>query len=273
MHGRTLRVVLAIAVGLSLSLVSTAAVAGPNPVPKATGSVALGTPMQYVSFNAFDYGAIGDRGEVRYTNFDYAAAGTGVWNILGTYQITFSRGGDFAHTMTIDSITPIAPDATRFTGYGFFTPDPTNANFFFTVQGKVVGSDISFDFRYAYLGAPVVHVTGTIAPDGSMFGLADDGDITLMTWATPPASVHEVLSYSAAVTCAVVGGTNAVFVFQIPPGFPGLSGLNILAVVHDRGTPGINGDTWAHGLANDPDSCTGSAGNYPVTGGNLVVHS
>ena len=273
MQRQTLRVMLAVLAVVSLSLVSTTAVAGPNPVPKATGSVALDNPMQYISFNAFDFGLTGDRGQVRYTNFGYAATGTGVWNILGTYQITFVRAGSFPRTMTIDSITPIAPDATRFSGHGYFTPAPANEDFFFTVEGKVVGSNISFDFQYAYAGAPVVHVVGTIAPDGSMSGTADDGDITLMTWSTPPGSVVEVLSYSAAVTCAVVAGIDASFVFQIPSGFPGLSGYYVLAKVHDGGTPGTNGDTYGHGVVGGPDACAGGVGNYPITGGNLVVHS
>jgi hypothetical protein len=272
MHRRTLRVVLAIAVGLSLSLVSTAAVAGPNPVPKATGSIGMTAPMQYVSFNAFDYGTTGDRGHIRYANFEYFAAGTGVWNILGTYQITFSRYGDYPHTMIVDAITPLSPRSTMFTGYGFFTPDPTNTDFYFTVQGIVVGSDIWFDFQYAYDGAPLTHVAGDIAPDGSMSGSADDGDITPMSWVTPPGSVHEVLSYEADVNCAVVAGTDASFVFQIPTGFPGLSGLYVLATVHDGGSPGTAGDTWGHGVVLGPTSCTGAVGNYVITSGNLVVH-
>ena len=95
---------------------------------------------------------------------------------------------------------------------------------------------------------------------------------TPLTWSTPAGSAHEVLSYTASVTCADVSSSasTATFGFTIPAGFPGLSGLNIVAKVHDGGTPGTNGDTWAHGVANDP--CEGPTSGYPITSGNLVVH-
>ena len=77
-----------------------------------------------------------------------------------------------------------------------------------------------------------------------------------------------MLSYTAAVTCAVVTGTDASFWFAIPAGVPS-SGLGLIVKVHDGGTPGTNGDTWAHGVS---DSCVdGPVTSYPVTAGNLVV--
>src|SRR5438105_10630004 len=48
-------------------------------LPKATGDVALASPLQYASFNAFDGGAT-DSGSINYTNFTYADPGTNVWN-------------------------------------------------------------------------------------------------------------------------------------------------------------------------------------------------
>ena len=95
-----------------------------------------------------------------------------------------------------------------------------------------------------------------------------------LTWAIPPAFAHEVLSYTANVTCAVVTratstafGT-ASFGFTIPAGFPGLSGLNIVINVVDGGTSGTNGDTYGHGVG----TCGGATTNYVITSGNLVVH-
>lgn len=39
-----------------------------KPFAQATGDVTLANPTQYLSFNAFDYGATGDRGTVDYSN-------------------------------------------------------------------------------------------------------------------------------------------------------------------------------------------------------------
>lgn len=88
------------------------------------------------------------------------------------------------------------------------------------------------------------------------------------------------LHYTADVLCANVSGNTAWFMFQIPPGFPGLSGLYVVSYVQDNGTPGTAGDVYGHtataDLATATSWCeTGSApiGVYPITGGNLVVHN
>ncbi|HSX45047.1 MAG TPA: hypothetical protein VLF39_02985 [Candidatus Saccharimonadales bacterium] len=86
------------------------------------------------------------------------------------------------------------------------------------------------------------------------------------------------LHYTANILCATVSGNNARFMFQIPNGFPGLSGLYVLSSVHDGGTPGTKGDTYGHtatgSLATAQSWCENntSVNNYPITGGNLVVH-
>ncbi len=89
-----------------------------------------------------------------------------------------------------------------------------------------------------------------------------------------------VLHYTASVLCAQVSGKNARFMFQIPAGWPGLTGLYIVSAVHDGGTPGTNGDTYGHNstsnLATALTWCESGVGftpnPYPITGGNLVVH-
>jgi hypothetical protein len=81
--------------------------------------------------------------------------------------------------------------------------------------------------------------------------------------------VAEVFSYTAAVTCAIVGDTDATFSYAIPPDLP-LAGTPIVVQIHDGGSPGTNGDTWAHGVASGP--CAGSVTAYPIVSGNLVVH-
>lgn len=89
-----------------------------------------------------------------------------------------------------------------------------------------------------------------------------------------------VLHYTASVLCAQVSGKNARFMFQIPAGWPGLTGLYVVSAVHDGGTPGTNGDTYGHNstsnLATALTWCESGVGftpnPYPITGGNLVVH-
>ncbi len=255
---------------LVVSVVASMTAAAPL-FHQATGSIGLSSPSQYVSFTAFDYGLTGDRGTVNYTNFEYPVAGTGVWNVGGTYPLVVTLdGSSYAHTMTVDTVTPISTTATLFSGTGFYNADPS---YTWTVNGSVSGSAISFHILYTGTSAGYFFdAVGTIAADGSMSGRATDslGQLGL-TWATPAGSVHEVLSYTASVSCAEVVAPNATFWFTIPAGFPGLSGLIVIAKVHDGGTPGTNGDTWAHGVATS--ACTDAAvSNYPITSGNLVVH-
>lgn len=86
------------------------------------------------------------------------------------------------------------------------------------------------------------------------------------------------LHYTASVICATVSGRDATFMFQIPDGFPGLSGQYVIAKVHDGGSPGTK-DTYGHtatgNLATAQAMCeSGNPGvtNYVITGGNAVVH-
>jgi hypothetical protein len=246
------------------------AMAAPANFTHATGGIGPSGPSQYVSFNAFDYGATGDRGTVAYTNFDYAATGTGVWNVGGTYPLTVTLGGAYPHTMTINKVTPISTTASKFSGTGYYNLDPS---YTWTVNGLVSGSDISFTLVYTgTLAGYTFNAVGTIAANGSMSGSATDSlGQSPLTWSTDAGSAHEVLSYTASVSCAVIAGTDARFVFTIPPGFTGLSGLNVLAKVHDGGSPGTNGDTWGHTTVG-PSVCDGAVTNYPIVSGNLVVH-
>jgi len=266
-HKRYIWLILASA--LLVTLAASAASAGPMPVPKVTGSVGLTGPLQYASFNAFDYGLTGDRGTVQYTNFDFPAAGTGVWDVRGTYPLNVTFGGIYPHVMTIDTIIPQSPTSTVFSGTGYYVPDPS---YTWTVTGSVVDSNISFDILYTGTAAGYMfHAVGTIAPDGSMSGTATDSALqTPLTWAVPVGSVHEVFSYTAPVTCAVVStlAHDATFVFTIP--LAPLTGIPVVVKVHDGGTPGANGDTWSHGVASS--ACDGQVGLYPITSGNLVVH-
>jgi hypothetical protein len=255
------------AIGTVLAFVPYTSPAGsaPGAVPKATGGVAMAAPAQYASFAAFDDENNGDRGTVRYTNFEYAAAGTGVWTVAGT-TLTFVLGVDYPHTLFVDTVTPTSTTSATFTGHGFYNGNPTVT---WTVAGSVQGSTVSFHMAYTE-GGYTLDATGTIAGNGSMSGTANDSVSQFLTWSAPAGSAHEVLSYTADVTCATVGDQDATFGFVIPSGFVGLSGLNVTVEVHDGGSPGVGNDTWGHGVAEA--DCSASVANYPITSGNLVVH-
>lgn len=86
------------------------------------------------------------------------------------------------------------------------------------------------------------------------------------------------LHYTAPITCATVSGRDATFMFQIPDGFPGLSGRYVVASVHDGGSPGTK-DTYGHASTTDLATAQGWCENmnapvspYKITGGNAVVH-
>lgn len=247
--------------------------AGAYAAPKfkhANGGIALADPSQYVEFSVFDYGATGDRGTVTYTNFDSPSTGTGVWTIGTTVPLTVSLGGtSFEHTLTITSVTPLSPTSVRFTGTGVSTTDPAVTS---TVTGVISGSDIMFTIVYTGTDAGYTFKgTGTINADGSVTGTGTDTlGQTPLTFSIPAGALTEVLSYSAQVTCVDISGADATFSFTIPEDVPDLAGTDVVAKVHDGGQPARKGDTWGHGLATGP--CAGTVTNYPIVGGNIVVH-
>jgi hypothetical protein len=72
------------------------------------------------------------------------------------------------------------------------------------------------------------------------------------------------LHYTAQVTTVMVNAAlrTATWTYTIPAGFPGLSGIVVTMYVTDGGSPGAGHDTYGH-----------NGTYYPITAGNLVVHS
>lgn len=207
------------AAAVMVALVSGTAFAAPANFTQATGSVWLSSPSQYVSFNAFDYGTTGDRGTVNYTNFEYPAAGSGAWlPVVGTYALTTALGGTpYDHTMIIDSVTVISPTNVLFSGTGFYNPDHS---YTWTVTGSIINGTVSF--RILYTGTNDGYFFDAVGAAATMSGTATDSLLqTPLTWSVAPAIAHEVLSYTASVTCAVVTSATATalgtatFVFTI----------------------------------------------------------
>jgi hypothetical protein len=262
---------------LSAAALATAALFTPSALaaaaaPKATGGIELSSPMQYVAFNATDKGAPeADRGTVKYANFDYASPGSGVWNVLGTFPLVFSFGGDYTHSLTVASIKPLSTTSTGFSGTGSYVAGPETT---WTINGVVSGSTITFDL--VYITGPYVpyslQATGTINGDGSMSGTSQDTLGRTLPWTVPAGSVHEVLSYSAAVTCATVNTTDAAVSFVIPAGLGGLSGIPVLFTMTDGGSPGTGNDVWGQTTSFVGCDPATSVDHYEIVGGNLVVH-
>lgn len=90
------------------------------------------------------------------------------------------------------------------------------------------------------------------------------------------------LHYTANVLCANVNTSTkeSWFMFQIPDGWPGLTGLYVVSYVKDVGTPGTNGDLYGHTATSDLSTAQSWCNNgtapvsmYPIASGNLVVHN
>lgn len=135
------------------------------------------------------------------------------------------------------------------------------------------GKDVRKATGGIWMGSPNQQMQFSAFDQGiSMF---DKGDVEYWNYEYPG-----LLHYKTSVKCANVdqGSGNARFMFQIPEGWPGLSGLYVVAMVHDGGTPGTKGDTYGHGATSSLETALNwcdngfSASNYPIVGGNLVVH-
>jgi hypothetical protein len=256
---RSKRLVAALlAVMMTAIVMVSGAVAAPAKFTHATGSVWLSSPSQYVEFNAFDYGATGDRGTIHYTNFEAVSPGSGAWlPVAGTYTLTTALGGTpYAHSMTIDTVSVETPTRVLFSGSGYYIADPA---YTWTVSGSIIEGVVAFHILYT--GTLAGYTFDAIGSAATMSGTGTDslGQAPL-TWTLPATFAHEVLSYTASLTSATVGTTAASFVYTIPAGNP-YSGIVVTMAMTDGGSPGAGHDTF---------SIFGSP--YVIIGGNLVVH-
>ena len=144
-----------------------------------------------------------------------------------------------------------------------------------------------------FAGGPMNKATGSItmgspsqavsfnAHDAGVGSSSDKGSVEYSNFDYPTVGAVTYLNYTASVMCATVVPSTMTtrFMYQIPAGWPGLSGLYVVSQVHDGGTPGIDGDTYGHNATADLATAMGwcesgfSPSMYPVTGGNLVVHT
>ena len=131
-------------------MTATAAQAGV--AKKATGSIVMSTPKQAINFDVFDGQT---KGNITYTNFEYANPGSGVWVpgattnpdgslSLGSFDVQFSVDPDTAivstYTFTVNSITPLSPKSLSFSANGVQQLGPWHG----PVTGTISGSTLTF---------------------------------------------------------------------------------------------------------------------------------
>lgn len=249
-----------------------------GPVQKATGSVLLSDPVQYVSFNAFETSPA--KGSVNYTNFTYPSSHSGVW-VPDSFSMAFavnpSTTTAATYDMTVTSFTPTSPTSVTFTGTGECVDVPVSCRWISTFTGHINGSSVHIVMReinqdnasetYEMDAFGTISATGLVSgtwyddyygtvtpPRGGMFTIADIG--------------HEVLNVVAPVENVVVEPGIATFQFVVPAGLIDPSTVRVYVEVTDGGSSGAGGtDTWKHGTT------SGVYTNYPVVAGNLTVHS
>lgn len=261
-----IKVVVAVVSALALATLGTG-VAQAKTVPKTTGSVELSGPVQYASFDAFASSPV--KGSVSYTNFEYAAPGSGVW-VPESFDLGFGLGADptvvVTHAMTVTSFDPTSPTAVRFAGTG---DGGGGGAWISTFTGTISGSTFTLQMTeinavdptetYALTGS------GTIAPDGSLTGTWSDNYGGGRTGTFVSADIgFEAFHYVAPVDHVTVTAPDAYFDFTIPAGVPN-AGIHVYVHVNDGGSSGAGHDTWGHGTS------PGSFTDYTVEAGNLTV--
>ncbi len=248
--------------------------------PKATGSVG--------------YTALGLQ---RYITFDAHQKTTNCvthWDVTGNYDIGFVLDNDstvYTHDATFTQT------GSSLTGSGGYPAGGPHTYAWDVTAGNVTGNTITLTVVYnsGAIGT-TMHMTGTIANNGTMSGTWDDnfGGSRTGTWSTSSGAATETFVscegkgnltytdvngdwYYVKVNCALVNDTDAVFSGQVLyASNPGWINLWLVAKVHDGGTPGKKGDTVSGDFVNSDPQCNQASisnGPFDVTSGNLVVHN
>jgi hypothetical protein len=248
---------LAVTAGLAITTVGAAsATTLPNkPLPReAYGSVELAGPLQSESFLALQGGRY--HGAVDYTNWTYAEPGSGVFApAAGSHALVFTyQGSQYAHTLNDGlKLYALSPERLAFSGSGSYSGGT------WTIRGQVdrgrVNATIAYDGQ-----SYKVFMTGKVARDGSVYGIARSSTKQTLTFTMPAGSFASVLHYIAPIQSAQVQRHNATFKFTIPARVAGLAGTRVTVKVHDGGF-GPRHDLYAHGVTGTQLS------QYPIIGG------
>lgn len=267
-----------------LAFCIAAAVAVAAPAPKTTGDVgytAYSTVQRHLEFNAIQ--TMGD------------ACGT-FWNVTHTTSFTYFLTGDlvngYKHHVTL---TQNGETVGGFGGFPFTGAETYNWTI---TAGAVVGNTLTLTMTYA-LGAPgtVMHMTGTIAANGSISGSWSDnfGGTRTGTFTAPAGSATVVtgtcakgtayysddagLWYVVDVQAVSVSGADAWFAGPVVSSNFGAEGNWLFVKNHDGGEPAYLVDQVWGSFASESAALAGVAlhgtpadGPFSITSGNLQVH-
>lgn len=124
-----------------------------------------------------------------------AAASTPTWDVTGTYVTNFVLGGTYAHDMVLTQ------DASGgVTGSGGYPAGGPHTYTWHITSGTVSGNQVNLTAVYD-TGAPgtIMHMTGTVASDGTLSGNWDDnfGGTRTGTWSTATGTAMALGSIAA----------------------------------------------------------------------------
>ena len=233
------------------------------PPRAAYGSVELGGPLQYEQFLALQ-GFGRHHGQIDYTNWTYAEPGSGVYAPhSGPQQLTFTyQGQPYAHTLNGGlKLVALSPERLAFSGTGAYNGGGITWKITGQVNKDRLTAVIAYDGQ-----SYKVFLTGKVAKDGSVSGIAKSSTGQALTLAMPAGSFVSVLHYIAPIQSDQIGRHDATFSFTIPKNVAGLAGTKVTVKVHDGGW-GARHDTYAHGVTGTPLS------PYPIIGGPGVTVS
>ena len=247
---------------------ASASTTQPRYQPRETaGSVELGSPLQYEQFLAIQGGRF--HGDVDYTNWTYLEPGSGVFApAAGPHALVFTyRGSQYDHTLNGGlRLVALSPNQLAFAGHGSYSGQ---AGATWAISGRVTDRKVKATITYNGTLEPGYRLTltGTVANNGSVSGIAESSQGQALTFTLPAGSFASVLHYVAPIRSAQVQRNDARFQFTIPASVPGLAGTKVTVKVHDGGF-GRARDKYAAGVTGTTLTA------YPIIGGpGVYVHA
>ena len=133
---------------------------------------------QAINFNAFERDT--NKGNVTYTNFQYADEGSGVWAFGdAAFDVSFEYAGlcqgACVHTLQVTDFQPLSPTSLSFEGTGVYASNPTwTETFTGTIVGNKIALTLDADDDGALYQWNTTTLSGTITPQGSISGTWKD---------------------------------------------------------------------------------------------------
>ena len=180
--------------------------------------------------------------------------------MAGSHALVFTyQGSQYAHTLNGGlKLYALSPERLAFSGSGSYSGGGT-----WTIRGQVDRGRVSATIAYDGQSYKVF-MTGKVASDGSVSGIARSSTKQALTFTMPAGSFASVLHYVAPIQSAHVQRHNATFKFTIPARVAGLAGTKVTVKVHDGGF-GPRHDRYAHGVTGTQLS------PYPIIGGRGIT--